>query len=266
MEILQEVTHSMQLIDELLFNNFGVNKDETAKLEKKLDDDEFQHLKHLISVYKRLHNDDEYSLSEKGLATFRNSTQRLLHHLRTIEENKQELQLRLKGTAEASRILNYKSFLINHKSQLSFLETSALIAMLIVGLFVSLITTLAIFVTTDENYLIIFSEIIFLLFLYSLTFHNDSELNTELRFRFGHSAHLLWKVLLISTPLTILAFIIGKYKHFWLDDMLIIVHFSLSILIIYKFSKATDWLKETLEIDKKETESVQSTQEPKAES
>ncbi len=263
MDILQEVTHSLQLIDELLFSIYKKNKEDLVKLQNKLPDIEHKHLKYLTAVYKKLNSDDEYSLSEKGLSSFRNSTQHLLHHLRVKEKEAQHSEL--KNSTKDSRLLSYKSFLLNHKLQLTFFETATLIAILIGGLFISLIATLAVFTKTDQNYLVIFSEIIFLLLLYAFVFHSENDLNNELRFRLGHTALLLWRVLCTFFAIALIPMIIVKYKPFWLDDILIVLYLSLPVLVIYYFSKGEDWLAEALELTQEKSNNVEAVHDVKVE-
>ena len=117
MDILQEVTTSQTLIDELLLNLYQLQPGEENKLKEELPAEEFKKLSYIVETYNKLMNDDEYSLSEKGLVTFRTESQSLLFYLRN---EYQTIQQAYSTAKKGNPLFNQKTHILTWQTPVTW--------------------------------------------------------------------------------------------------------------------------------------------------
>jgi hypothetical protein len=249
MDVLQEVNQSKKIIDDLLFQLFSFQDDDYSPIQDELPDIEFKRLMYAVSTYQKLAKDDDYSLSEKGVVTFRKESQSLLYFLRIkLKEKEDKAKLAVNG----SRLFSYKINLLNWDKKVKWPVAILHGMFFVIGLvLISLLTFFAYF-RTDENNIIIVSIIIYLIFMATsipdlLISALDGE-KVSKRFRIGNAALLLWRTLVHHIPLIVIGFGLYKYNHYWQDDIIVMLFISFPISLLLSSEAADGWFSQLSEL------------------
>ena len=243
MDILQEVSQSLKLIDGLLFDIYQVPPTEYKKAESKLPTEEYKRLIHVVNTRNKLQDDDEYSLSAKGLEVFRAQSQTLLFYLRTTLKEKEEQK---KLIIKKSRLFSYKAHIQRWVERMPWPTAIMQVVFLIAGLFVLASLTLFAYVLTDTNNIILVATAIFLLILIKpipeeLT-QSLGDKNLSKSFILGNASLLLWRTLLYQIPLMLIGFCVYKYNPYWQDDMILLYFITLTLPIFISLASAGSWV------------------------
>lgn len=244
MDIMQEVTKSLTLIDELLLNLYQLNPGDENKLKKELPEEEFKKLNYVISTYNKLMDDDEYSLSEKGLIRFRIESQALLYYLR---EEYKIIQQEHSTAKEGNRLFSYKTHVLTWKTPVTGLIALFHTLALIIATLACLLSILTAYKLTDSNNLILVSSIIafFLLWLSVPSAITEAYgKSPSKKFTTVATSLLLWKSLFKLSPYIIIGLALFKYNKYWKDDILIVLIIGLPICILLVLIKCNQWLTE----------------------
>ena len=243
MDILQEVTQSLKLIDELLLEAYQLPPTEYEKAEGKLPAEEYKRLMYVVNTRNKLQDDDEYSLSEKGLEAFRAQSQSLLLYLRTALKEKEE---RNKLIFKKSRLFNYKTHIQKWDEKISWATATMQGMFLMTGLLLLGGLTLFAYLLTDTNNIVLVATVIFLVILIKPL---PEELTNSLgdkklskAFLLGNASLLLWRTLLYQIPLMLIGFCVYKYNHYWQDDMILLYFITLTLPIFISLASAGNWL------------------------
>lgn len=242
MDILQEVTKSQTLIDELLLNLYQLQPGEEDRLEEELPEEEFKKLSYVVGTYNKLLDDDEYSLSEKGLVTFRTESQALLHYLRS---EYQELQQTHSLAKQGNRIFNHKTHILIWQTPVTWPTTIFHTLALATALIFCALSVLVIYKITDSNNLILIAGFISFLFLLGTLPRQIEELNGKspsIQFTIVTTSFLLWKSLFKILPYIGISVILAKFKPYWKDDILILLTIGLPIAMVMTWAKCDKWL------------------------
>ncbi len=131
MDVIQEVNLSVEGIDTLLLDLYDINRDSINDRKLPIPKKEYNFLKNIISVHEKLNSDDLFSLSDKGLESFRNS---VVHLMLYLKKKKEKRESELEKAMNGSKIINFKSYLINNKDKLKWYETLSFITLITLAL------------------------------------------------------------------------------------------------------------------------------------
>lgn len=238
MDILQEVTQSQILIDELLHDLYSYSPGEEKKLEV-LPDEIHLKLNYIADTHKKLLENGDFSLSEKGLNTFREESQSLLYYLRS---EYQALQLSHSAAKNGSRLFNYKTHILTWQEPIAW--TTALLhsTFLIIAILLLAAWTLLAFITSEGNNLILLSSLVSIAFILSPNPRTIKKSGISRKFTLISSNFLFWRSLFQALPVIIICIATTIYNKLWQDDALIIFSIALPISILYTRNKCKYWL------------------------
>lgn len=242
MDILQEVTKSQTLIDELLLNLYQLQPGEENRLEEELPEEEFKKLSYVVGTYNKLLDDDEYSLSEKGLVTFRTESQALLHYLRYEYKALQQTHTLAK---EGNRLFNHKTHILTWQTPVTWPTVIFHSLALTIALIFCVLSIFLIYKVTDSNNLILISGFISFIFLFGAIPSQIEEKNRKspsIKFTIVATSFLLWKSLFKILPYIGISVILAKFKPYWKDDILILLTIGLPIALVMTMTKCDKWL------------------------
>lgn len=249
MDILREVTQAQGHIDELLNKLFKLEPGEEDKLQEVLPSKQYQQLLYTVDIYNKLQDNDDFSLSGKGLAKYQAESQSLIEYLKdTLRALEQSYQDAKKG----NRLFNYKVHILTWRTPTTwpvaaFHSLTLLLAIMICG-----ITITAIYFISDHNNLVIFAALIAALILFSPVPEPISKNDTipvGTKFKIVCSSFLIWKSLFnLFLPILIGQALI-KYNNFWRDDILIILTIALPVIMIIIYIRSQVWLEEAEKVE-----------------
>jgi hypothetical protein len=251
MDIIQEVTTTQTLVAELLLNLYHLQPDEEDKLKDELPTDEFKKLSYVLETHNKLMNDDEYSLSEKGLITFRTESQSLLHYLRSEYQAIQEAH----STAKAGNpLFNQKTHILNWQTPVTWSAVILHTFALAIAVLICFLCILLIYKITDFNNLVLVTGVVAFFTLFLAVPKQITEKNGKspsIKFTIVSTSFLLWKSLFILIPFVGISIILVIFKKYWIDDILIILTIGLPIAIAITATKCNMWLEDAQKIENK---------------
>lgn len=253
MDILQEVTKSQTLIDELLLNLYQLQPGEENRLEEELPEEEFKKLSYVVGTYNKLLDDDEYSLSEKGLVAFRTESQSLLQYLRDEYNTLQQTHTLAK---EGNRLFNHKTHILNWQAPVTWPITIFHTLALASALVLCALSLFVIYKATDSNNLILISGFISFIFLFGAIPSQIEEQNGKspsIKFTIVTTSFMLWKSLFKILPYIGISVILAKFKPYWKDDILILLTIGLPVAIAMTSAKCDKWLTTADKLEGKST-------------
>lgn len=242
MDILQEVTKSQSLIDELLLNLYELQPGEESKLEEELPKEEFKKLSYVVGTYNKLLDDDEYSLSEKGLITFRTESQSLIQYLKDEYNALQQTHTLAK---EGNRLFNHKTHILNWQAPVTWPIAIFHILALAAAIILCALSIFIIYKATDSNNLILLSGFISFTSLFGALpsqIEKQNGKSPSIQFTIVTASFLLWKSLFRILPYIGISVILANFKPYWKDDILILLTVGFPIAMIMTWSKCDKWL------------------------
>ncbi|MCZ2722361.1 hypothetical protein O1D97_12170 [Marinomonas sp. 15G1-11] len=246
MDILQEVTQSKTLIDELLHNLNLLSSDGEGKISEALPDEMCLKRNYVEETHKKLLENDDFSLSEKGLNTFREESQSLLYYLR---DQHQKRELSDVASKKNNRLFNYKNHVLTWEEPIGWTALLFHGIFLIVAILLSAAWTLLAFDISDKNSLILVSSLVPIIFILSPNPPAIKELGIKKKFTLISANFLFWKSLFRTIPIMIICIAIAIKNHYWKDDALIIFSVVLSISILFTRNRSQYWLATPKNID-----------------
>ncbi len=239
MDILQEVTHSKTLIDELLNELSSFNPRKKGKPPELLPDEMRLKLNYVIETHKKLMENDDFSLSEKGVTVFREESQSLLYYLRN---ECQSLKLSHEADKKGSRLFNHKKHILTWQEPIVWKAVFFHSAFLIIAILFLATWSLSAFITSDNNSLILMSSLASLIFIFSPNSSIKNKLDVSKKFTIISANFLFWKSIFRVSPIIFICIAITMYNNFWKDDALIIFSAAFPISILYTRNKCKYWL------------------------
>lgn len=239
MDIIQEVNFSVEAIDTLLHDLYDINRKSTNDFKLPIPKKEYNLLTKIIAVHEKLNSDDLFSLSDKGLESFRDSVVNLMHFLKTKKEKRES---DLENAINGSKIFNFKSYLINKEDKLKWYEVISFITLLILALIFIIGASYAAFIVTDNNYIIMMTGILYITIIFNKVLIGGSS-KQSIKQTIGYSSHLLWKTIGSFTPLILLALLLGNSYKYFLDDVIVLIYIALPFYAYILKSKSEVWLK-----------------------
>lgn len=246
MDILQEVTHSKTIIDELLHDLSSYSPRKQGTLSELLPDEMSLKLNYVDGTHKKLLENEDFSLSEKGLTIFREESQSLLYYLRN---ECQSLQLSHAASKKGNRLFNYKNHILTWEEPIGWTAVLLHSAFLIIAILLLAAWTLLAFGISEQNNLILLSSLISIIFIYSPNPTIIKESGISKKFTLISANFLFWKSLFRAFPIIAICIAITTYNNFWKDDALIIFSVALPISILYTRNKCKYWLTTPSKID-----------------
>lgn len=251
MDIIQEVTATQTLIAELLLNLYQLTPAEENRIKEELPTDEFKKLSYVLETHNKLMNDDEYSLSEKGLITFRTESQSLLHYLRSEYQTIQKAH----STAKAGNpLFNQKTHILNWQTPVTWSAAIFHTFALTIAILFCFLCILLIYKITDSNNLILVAGAFALLALFLAVPVKITEQNGKspsIKFTVISASFLLWNSLFKLLPFIGISIVLAIFKKYWIDDILIILTIGLPTAIVITAAKCNMWLEDAHKIENK---------------
>lgn len=251
MDILQEVAASQHLINELLFNLYQLQPNEENRLKEELPTVEFKKLSYVLETHNKLMSDDEYSLSEKGLITFRTESQSLLHYLRSEYQAIQEAH----STAIAGNpLFNQKTHILNWQTPVTWSAAILHTFTLTIAALACFLSILLIYKITDSNNIVLVTGIVAIFTLFLAIPEQITEQHGKspsIKFTIVYTSFLLWKSLFKLLPFIGISIVLATFKKYWIDDILIILTIGLPTSILITAAKCNKWLEDAQKLENK---------------
>ncbi|MEL0623970.1 hypothetical protein V6238_12795 [Marinomonas arenicola] len=246
MDILQEVIHSKTLIDELLHDLSSYNARKKGEPSELLPDEMSLKLDYVMNTHKKLLENDDFSLSAKGVTIFREESQSLLYYLRN---EYQSLQLSHAASKKGNRLFNYKNHILTWEEPIRWTAVLLHSAFLIIAILLLAAWSLLAFNISDKNNLILLSSLISVIFIFSPNPPIIKESGISKKFTLISASFLFWKSIFRALPIIAICITIAIYNNFWRDDALIIFSVAFIISILYTRNKCKYWLTTPSKID-----------------
>ncbi len=259
MDILEEVAQVQNAIDELLYNLYQITSCDETKLADSLPETELHKLRYLRDTHDKL-KDDDFSLSEKGLANYRAESQSLIGFLELKSQKQSEAHAKDK---QGNRLFNYKAHILNWYTPISWPILIFHSMSLVLGACTYIFIFIVLYKATDENYLIALAGFISYILLqtsFSTSIQNDNYPPTGKTFSIVATSFLLWKSLINLLPFAAIGIVIVKYKSYWADDIILILAFGLPLIMYFTLEKSHKWL-EQAPLSKENTSNIEESAE-----
>lgn len=249
MEILEEITQTQSIINELLDNLYPASSEEKPPLEKYLPSKELHKLNYLVGTHKKLQEDEHYSLSDKGLENYREESKSLIAFLEPIVQKRDSDYIAAKN---GNRLFNYKTHILNWKDPVTWPTVTFHSLALALGACGAAIVFLALYRITDSNNLIFIAILFSAIMLYSSVpdkITDTIEEPVSNKFAIVSANFLLWKSAYKLLPFVIAGVGIVKLKAYWADDIILILSFGLPLAMLLTCMKCEDWLEDAYNIE-----------------
>lgn len=244
MDILQEVTQVQSQIDELLNKLFQLEPGEEHKLQEALPSEQYHQLLYTVDTYNKLQGNDDFSLSEKGLAKYQAESQSLIEYLK---DTLQALEQSCLDTKRGNRLFNHKVHILTWRTPTTWPVAAFHGLTLLLAIIICKLVITEVYLTSDQNNLVLFAVLITVLVLSSPVPGPISEQDTipvSMKFKIVCSSFLIWKSLFNLFLPILIGLALTNYNSYWRDDISIILTIAFPVVMIFVYARSQEWLEE----------------------